>query len=119
MMIPIVAASPMRGDATVIAKMMSTESAPPVHSHTGCGHVGETPKALFRDEQEREPDHDRHDAGEGERGEDSYAPAQLAHHRRLNGAREARGHRERDGSPLTQPTLRLQAWEPLGHSGTS
>jgi hypothetical protein len=35
MMIPIVAASPMRGEATVMARMIRIESAPPVQSQRG------------------------------------------------------------------------------------
>ena len=35
MMIPIVVAIPMRGGATVIARMISTLSAPPVQSQAG------------------------------------------------------------------------------------
>jgi hypothetical protein len=94
MMIPIVAARPMRGDAT--DDQHGQRSAGPQPNRLA-GHVGEPAEALLGDEQQSETDHHRDHSGEGERGEDSRAPAQLAHYRRLNGAREAGGHRERDG----------------------
>ena len=100
MMMPIVAARPMRGDATVIPRMISTESAPPSTARRLARDVASPSSAS---PQEREPDHDRDDPGEGERGEDSRAPAQLSHHRRLDGARETRGHRERDGQSRHAP----------------
>mgnify|MGYP003694291479 CR=1 FL=1 len=94
----------MRGDATVIARMISTESAPPVQSQSGCrATLGEPANALPRDEEQHEPDHDRDDPGEGERGEDSRAPAQLSHDGRLDGARETGGHREPDGQSRHAP----------------
>ena len=104
MMIPIVAARPMRGDATVIARMISTrERAAGPEPERLAGDVGEPADALPRDQEQREPDHDRDDPGEGERGEDSRAPAQLSHHGRLDGARETRGHREPDGQSRHAP----------------
>ena len=103
MMIPIVAARPMRGDATVIARMISTESAPPVQSQSGWRATSASPRSLCLAIRSSEPDHDRDDPGEGERGEDSRAPAQLSHHGRLDGARETRGHREPDGQSRHAP----------------
>src|SRR5436190_2971285 len=46
MIVPIVAARPMRGDATVMARMISTESAPPVHSHSGSRATSARPWKL-------------------------------------------------------------------------
>jgi hypothetical protein len=48
---------------------------------------------LPGEQQENKPEDYGHDPREGERGEDAHATTQLAHHRCLNGAREARSNR--------------------------
>ena len=46
MIVPIVAARPMRGGPTVMPMMIRIESAPPVHSHTGSRTTSASPRRL-------------------------------------------------------------------------
>ena len=98
MIVPIVAASPMRGEATVMREDdQDRERAAGPEPHRLAHDVADArARSACATSSSAEAEHDRDDPREGERREDPHALAQLSHHCGLHRAREARGDRERD-----------------------
>ena len=88
----------------MIARLISTESAPPVQSQSGWRATSASPRTLcLAIRSNASPITTETTPEKASAREDSRAPAQLSHHGRLDGARETRGHREPDGQSRHAP----------------